>query len=277
MNKLIIALTVFAFMSCTDFYAQDFHGMAVYESKTTFKDFKFESKDMNDEMTKTIRESMEKQYEKTFILNFNKYESVYQEEQKLEAPSRGISMKMVSSGDGEIMYKNVKSKLKLAEEEFFGKEFLITDSLKVYNWELQSETKKIGDYTCYKAISVQRVTEEDLAEYEKAKVKQDAAKTAFFTVTEPQERITTVWYTPEISVNQGPGEFWGLPGLILEASHDNTIILCSKIVLNPKNKFEIKKPKKGKRVTKKQYDSLIEKQMEKMTEDDGVIHISVGE
>lgn len=256
-------------------FAQEFNGMAVYESKQSLKDMKIESKDINDEMMKGIMERMKKQFEKTYILNFNKYESVYQEEQKLEAPSAGFSMTKLGSSDSEITYKNVKNKLKIAEEEFFGKEFLVTDSLKVYNWELQNETKKIGDYTCYKAISVKKVTKEDLEKYEKEKVKQETAKTAFFTVSEPEEKVTTVWYTPEIPVSQGPGEFWGLSGLILEASFDNTIILCSKIIINPAKKFDIKVPKKGKRVTKKQYDSLMEKQMEKMTDSDGVIHIEV--
>lgn len=274
MNRLIITLMLMLFSSIAIF-AQEFNGMAVYESKQSLKDMKIESKDINDEMMKGIMERMKKQFEKTYILNFNKYESVYQEEQKLEAPSAGFSMTKLGSSDSEITYKNVKNKLKIAEEEFFGKEFLVTDSLKVYNWELQNETKKIGDYTCYKAISVKKVTKEDLEKYEKEKVKQETAKTAFFTVSEPEEKVTTVWYTPEIPVSQGPGEFWGLPGLILEASFDNTIILCSKIIINPAKKFDIKVPKKGKRVTKKQYDSLMEKQMEKMTDSDGVIHIEV--
>ncbi|RZJ98139.1 MAG: GLPGLI family protein, partial [Flavobacterium sp.] len=75
--------------------------------------------------------------------------------------------------------------------------------------------------------------------------------------------------------SQGPGEFWGLPGLILEASYDETTILCSKVVLNPKTKNEIKKPKKGKKVTKKEYESLIEKQMEQMTDENGAIRIDI--
>ena len=270
MNRLIIALVL---LTSATFYGQEFHGLAVYESKQSLKDMKIESKDGNDEMMKQIMERMKKMYEKTYILNFNKYESVYQEEVKLEAPSKGISMRTSGAGDDEVTYKNVKSKMKLVEEEFFGKEFLIVDSLKVYNWELQNETKKIGDYTCYKAVHFKKVSKEDLEEYEKEKVKQETAKTAFFTVSEPKERITTVWYTPEIPVSQGPGDFWGLPGLILEASFDDTIILCSKIVLNPKNKTEIKMPKRGKRVTKKEYDSLMKKQMEKMTNSDGVIEI----
>ncbi|WP_051224123.1 GLPGLI family protein [Flavobacterium tegetincola] len=274
MNRLIIALLVFL---PSVLLAQNFQGMAVYESKRSLKELKIESKDLNDDMMKKIMDGMKKQYEKTYILNFNKYESVYQEEQKLETPSSGFSMGFMSSSANEVTYKNIKNKVQLAEQEFLGKEFLVTDSLKVYNWELQSETKKIGDYTCYKAISVDRVTQEDLDQYEAEKIKQDTANTAFFTITEPKERIVTVWYTPEIPVSQGPGAFWGLPGLIMEASFDDTIILCSKIVLNPTKKLKIKAPRKGKEVTKSQYDSLIEKQMEKMTNQNGVILIEIGQ
>jgi GLPGLI family protein len=268
-------LVVLVLSASAKVLAQDFQGMAVYESKTSLGDLKIGGKDMNDEMSKLIMERMKKQFEKTFILNFNRNESVYEEEQKLEAPSNGFSVNMISSGGGAVTYKNVKSKVKLVKKEFFGKEFLVTDSLKVWNWELQIGTKKIGDYTCYKAVSIDRVTKEDLEEYEKAKAEQETAKTSFFTASEPKEKITTVWYTPEIPVSQGPAEFWGLPGLILEASFDDTIILCSKIVLNPKDKIEIKKPKRGKKVTNDEYERLIESRLEKMTDGDGTIHIEI--
>lgn len=278
MNKLVIRVTLGLMLLATKMMAQDFHGTAVYESKTNFKDLKVESKDGNDEMMKSIMESMKKQFEKKYFLNFNKYESVYEEEQKLNSPapaSSGFSMSVATTGDGGKTYKNVKEKQQIVEEDFFGKEFLITDSLKTWNWELKEETKKIGNYTCYKAIHITPVTAEDLKEFEEFKKKQDTGKTTMFMMDEPKERITIVWYAPEIPVSQGPGEFWGLPGLILEASFDETTILCSKITLNPKTKSEIKRPKKGKKVTKKEYDSLIEKQMEQMKDSDGNIRIEI--
>lgn len=278
MNRLVIGLTLGLALLTTKVVAQDFHGTAVYESKTNFKDLKLESKDMNDEMMKSLTESMKKQFEKKYFLNFNKYESIYEEEQKLEAPapsSNGFSFSAVTTGDGSKTYKNIKDKMQMMEEDFFGSEFLITDSLKAWNWELKSDTKKIGNYTCYKAISIDKVTEEDKKDYEEFKKKQEGGTNTFFMMDEPKDRVTTVWYTPEIPVSQGPGEFWGLPGLILEANYDDTTILCSKITLNPKTKSEIKKPKKGKKVTKKEYDSLIEKQMEKMKDGDGTIRIEM--
>lgn len=279
MNRLIIRATLFVLLLSTNMFAQDFHGMAVYESKTNLKDMKIESKDINDEMMKGIMENMKKQFEKKYFLDFNKIESVYYEEQKLDAPSAGsggFSMSFTSSsGGGGKTYKNVKDKTQIVEEDFFGKEFLVSDSLKVWKWELQSETKKIGNYMCYKAIHLDKVTAEDLKQYEDFKKQQETSKTTFFMMEEPKDRITTVWYTPEIPVSQGPGEFWGLPGLILEANFGDTTILCSKVVLNPKNKTEIKKPKTGKKVTKKEYESLIEKQMEQMKDENGAIKIEI--
>ena len=78
----------------------------------------------------------------------------------------------------------------------------------------------------------------------------------------PKEITITAWYTPEIPINQGPEGYWGLPGLILEVNDGKTIILCSKVVLNAKDKADIKAPTKGKVVSQKEYDDTIIKKME---------------
>lgn len=273
---LAFMVTVF---SASLMKAQDFHGQATYESKTIIKDdIKIDGPNMTPDMKAMFAEKMKKAFEKTYVLNFNKTESIYEEPQKLEAPgasSGGVVIKTASASDGKI-YKNIKSKMMLSEEDFFGKEFLITDSLPNWNWQLMNETKKIGNYTCYKAVSVIPVIKEDMEEYEKMKKKKSEGATQLFTVSEPKERTITVWYTPEIPISQGPGEYWGLPGLIMEVNDATTVVLCSKIILNPKGKITIKVPKSGKKVTKKEYDILIEKQMEQMKDSKGNIQIRIG-
>lgn len=264
MNRIIIAATLFVLVLSSKIAAQEFHGTAVYESKTHLGNIEIKGKDKDDEMVKMIKESLKKQSKK-YVLHFNRYESIYEEEQQLEAPSGGNKLSFTSSGGTGKDYKNIKDQVQIAEEDLGGKEFLVIDSLKTWKWELKEETKKIGNYTCYKAVSIDRVTAEDLKKYEDSKKKQEEGTTNFFGTREPKDSMTTVWYTPEIPVSQGPQDIWGLPGLILEANfNDVRIILCSKIVLNPKAKTEIKKPTKGKKVTKKEYDSLIEKYMEQM-------------
>jgi GLPGLI family protein len=71
------------------------------------------------------------------------------------------------------------------------------------------------------------------------------------------------WYTPQIPVSHGPSEFWGLPGLILEINNGNTIMLCSKIVMNPDEIVEIEAPEKGKIINKEDYQKTV---VEKMKE-----------
>jgi len=82
----------------------------------------------------------------------------------------------------------------------------------------------------------------------------------------PKEIVVTAWYSPDIPINQGPENYWGLPGLILEVSDGKTVILCSKIVINPKEKKEIKAPKKGKLVTQSEYDKIVADKMEEWRE-----------
>jgi len=79
----------------------------------------------------------------------------------------------------------------------------------------------------------------------------------------PKFRTITAWYTPQIPVNQGPKEYWGLPGLILEVSFDKTMLLATKIILNPKDKKPLKTPDKGKVVTQAEYDKNSSKKDER--------------
>lgn len=285
MKKLIILISLF--LSIT-FYAQEFQGTAVYESKTStaemMKNFGG-NREITPEMQKNIEERMRKMFEKTFVLNFNKSASIYKEEEKLDAPgtNNGGRMMMSMMGGGGTQYKNVKEKMYAVDKEFFSKEFLIKDSLPTYQWQMGSETKKIGEYTCFKATVVVATDPTDFRNFrmrgprnEENKEKEQKAKdsvnsnkkTNFMNddIEQIKEKTITAWYCPEIPINQGPDKYWGLPGLILEVNDGTTILLCSKIVLNSKEKVEIKAPTKGKQVTQKEYDEIVKKKLEEMRE-----------
>ena len=282
MFKVIFTLVMMV-VSYFGLHAQEFQGMAVYESKTSTADFKarFEgNKDITPEMQKNMEERMQKMFEKTFILNFDKSASIYKEEEKLDAPGQnGGGMRIMSNmmGGGGTYYKNVKSKSYTVDKEFMGKEFLVKDSLPNLNWKMEGETKVIGGYNCFKATAIRPVSTSDFRNF-RPKNKDDKKEVATTTDTKekktnfmdgidmPKEVTITAWYTPEIPVNQGPEVYWGLPGLILEVSDGKTIILCSKVVLNPKNKAEIKASTKGKEISQKEYDETVVKKMEEMRE-----------
>jgi GLPGLI family protein len=278
MRKIFLAV-----LGLTTFIAtaqKDFQGMAVYESKTSTADFvkNFDgNKDITPEMKTQIMERMKKMFEKTFVLNFDKSASIYKEEEKLDAPGQGGGGRMMASfmGGGGTYYKNVKEKQYTVDKEVFGKEFLIKDSLPNLKWVLTDETKKIGDYSCFKATAVKEASKSDFRNYRRKEKKDESAttekkdekKTNFFDeIDMPKEITVTAWYCPEIPVNQGPDEYWGLPGLIMEVNDGKTVIMCSKIVLNVKDKIEIKAPTGGDKVTQKEFDDIMMKKMKEMSE-----------
>ena len=260
---------------------KDFQGMAVYETKTSTSDISSRmqgNKEITPEMQKMIEERMKTMFEKTFVLNFDKSASIYKEEEKLDAPGQAQGgMRMMSSmmGGGGTYYKNVKEKKYIVDKEFMGKEFLVKDSLPQLDWKMESETRVIGGYNCFKATAVRPVSTSDFRnlkpkKQDEAKVgevkKEDTSKkTNFMDEFElPKEITITAWYTPEIPVNQGPESYWGLPGLILEVNDGKTVILCSKVVLNAKEKAEIKAPTNGKIISQKDYDETVVKKMQEI-------------
>ncbi|WP_053978511.1 GLPGLI family protein [Mangrovimonas xylaniphaga] len=270
---------LFMFVMTSMANAQEFQGKAIYESKTTIDMSNFGGgRQFTEEQKKMMAERMKQMFEKTFILVFNKTESIYKEEEKLETPGAGGPMRMMGNFTAGPQYKNVKDAQLLQEQEFFGKQFLIKDELPKLEWKMESETKQIGQYTCFKATAVKKVDDMDFRSMrprppkdrsesqDKEKAKDSTSKNIMDEVEVPKEIIITAWYTPQIPVNQGPGEYWGLPGLILEVNADRTTILCSKIVLNPDEKETIKIPSKGKEVTREEYNDIMKKKIEEMRE-----------
>lgn len=276
---------LFTFLATTisilSLQAQSFQGMAVYESKTSVGDKmpKLDNKDITPEMQKMIEEKMKAMFEKTFVLNFDKTASVYAEEEKLDAGdemSRGFKMMGSMMGGGGKQYKNIKDKTILQEKEIFGKEFLVSDTLPQIKWKMEGETKKIGNYNCYKATAVVPTDKSNLMNYRpkkgaeeeiKKKSDEEMKSTNFMDMIEmPKDKTITAWYTPEVPVSQGPENYYGLPGLILEVTDGVTTILCSKVVLNPKEKAEIKPLTKGQKVTQAEFADIMMKKMKEMQE-----------
>ncbi|PIA81758.1 hypothetical protein BFR04_13600 [Gaetbulibacter sp. 4G1] len=252
MKTIIKAVIVLLTLAITKVSAQDFQGVATYKSHRKV-DLKLGNENMNDEMQKQIQEQLRKQFQQEYKLTFSKHESIYKQVEKLDAPNpiqSGIQIR-VSQGSN-IMYKNIKENRFANKTEIFGKIFLIQDSLTNRKWELVNETKNIGDYTCFKAVFNDEYTTETLTQGGEIE-----------TVTKP--RTTTVWYTPQIPVNNGPAEFFGLPGLILEVNDGDLTLVCTKIVINPKEDIKIVEPSKGKKVTQEEFDKIRdEKSKERM-------------
>lgn len=231
-------------------------------------------REISEEMKNMIATQMKSALEKTYILTFNKDESIYKEQEKLENnPMIGGFQMMTGSFMPGPQYKDLKTGQIVEEKEFFGKEFLITDSIPKLDWKLGKESKQIGEYVVFKATAIKKVDSTDLQmarpkkKDAKEKDKTDAIEQDPMDLIEiPEEVEVTAWYTPQIPVNNGPGEFGGLPGLIMELSVNRTTILCSKIVLNAKKADKIEQPTKGKKVSREEYTKIVKEKTEELRE-----------
>lgn len=256
--------------------AQDFQGKAYYFSKSTMELGSWGAT-MSEAQKKQVYERLKNRLEKTYILTFSIEESMFKEDEKLDAIS-GATDSWGKNFTPGAQYKNVKTNTLLQDQEFYGKQFLVKDELLKLEWTMTSESKQIGEYMCMKAVAV--VPSDQLSWYnfswdklrnqnkesqpENAEENNTDSETDSTDIQEIKMTQIEAWYTPQIPVSHGPMEYWGLPGLILEVSADNTTMLCSKIIMNPAEKTKIEAPKKGTEVTKEEYQKIITEKMAEM-------------
>ncbi len=251
-------------------YSQELYGKAEYQSKYISKEQNETSNENEtkiEEFERAWQDGIKKETEKKYLLTFNSEECLYEQIQELEKPGNpsknSISISVSISGYSDNKYINFKENRKVTESEILGKQFLIIDELKCQEWKLLNETKKIGEFECYKAETIIKVSENELKEYEDY-LKKEQVKPSLFKLEKPKDQIITAWYTSEIPISFGPNNFCGLPGLILEINDGNLVILCTKITLKKEEKTKIKEPKRGKKVTQKEFNAIELKKMKSL-------------
>lgn len=248
--------------------AQNFQGHATYQSSRKMDGFNIKMEGMTPAMEEQIKERMKKQFQKEYDLKFNLTESVWSEVESLDGGPEaavsggGVRVVTMSAGGGGVTYKNTAENLFLKETEVFSKPFLVSDELEPREWEITNETKQIGNYTAQKAIFT------DIRESRVISFTSSSEGDKTKEETEPAIRMDTIkieaWYTPQIPVSQGPDNYWGLPGLIMEVNDGTTTYICTKVVLNPEEGVKIKRPSKGKKVTREELKAEIDAKMAEM-------------
>jgi GLPGLI family protein len=179
----------------------------------------FETKNMK--MDKWLRDIFENTPDVKAFLEFNNTEALYFVEDKMQNDGKATyNVNRTSAGGDDKYYKNTKTGEYFKENSTFGELLLIEIDEK--KWKITQESKKIGNYLCYKAI--------------------DIASTN-------RKMKPVVWFTPEIPVSFGPLKYNGLPGLVILVEMSKRTISVLEIILNPKDEIIIKKPTKGKKIT----------------------------
>lgn len=136
-----------------------------------------------------------------------------------------------------VTYKNHQTKQIISKTLFLGKEFLVTDTIAVEQFNIvENEVKEILGFECKKAIS--------------------------------SDGKNIVWYTEHIPVADGPINT-NLPGLILEAHLDQYIYTATSIDDNTKQSIVV--PTGGKKMTNAEFQEMVQKQTEMMKRGTGVL------
>lgn len=110
------------------------------------------------------------------------------------------------------------------------KETYISDALPKYDWKLIDEQKVISGYKCKKATTIKKIMNTN--------------------------QNIVAWYCEDLTINDGPMDFSGLPGFIMQIEiNDTTVIKFEKIKVVSKEKTEIKLPEIAvKPISTKEYE-----------------------
>ena len=147
---LIIPIPLLTFFTTED--AQEFQGKAYYFSKSRM-DLGSWGARISEAEKKQIQSRLKNRLEKTYILSFNKEESIFKEEEKVDAISGATDSWGSNFARGE-QYKNINTTELVQSQEFYGKRFLVKDALQKIDWNIGSESKQIGKYVCFKATAL---------------------------------------------------------------------------------------------------------------------------
>lgn len=138
----------------------------------------------------------------------------------------------IGGGDNET-YKNFALEKLIELRELGPKKYIIEDTLHKTGWKLEEETKTIIGHVCKKATG----------------------KSA-------QGSSLVAWYAEDIQTSSGPEQFGGLPGAILELNVNDAEIVFTALQVETKdfNKSMVKAPTGAKKITRKEFQKMMDDQ-----------------
>ena len=125
--------------------------------------------------------------------------------------------------DDDMIYNNYDSGRTISSKQVFEKLYRVDDSLLNIEWKITNDTRTIAGFECRKAVG------------------------RFY-----DSLYVVAFYTEEIVTPAGPGNYTGLPGMILGLAFPRffTTIFATKLELTPLKPNEFKAPIKGKKVNR---------------------------
>jgi GLPGLI family protein len=190
----------------------------------------------------SIVEQIKKQSKKKYQLCYHNGESVYRT-LKSESPNLSGNMIINIKTPEDITYRNHNTNKEISYKDFFGKDFLIENELKSGEWTVTDSTKMILDYLCKKAF------------------------------LRNGDKETVVWFCPNVPIKDG-AVYTGLEGIVLEVQSDKFNLTAIEISDEADCKIEI--PTKGKKISAKEFEKMVEKRIKAMEKESNRVEGSEG-
>lgn len=203
-------------------------GKVTYKSHKKMKTL-LDSTKYDKETIENVQGYFTKQFQKEYVLEFNKTKSLFFEKEKLDLNGS-------TNNSNDKLFKNFTTRRYVHKKELQGKVFSIQDTIQTKEWQIHQETKNIGIYSCSKA-TLQYKKNDSLI-------------------------LVTAWFTTQIPIANGPYLYDGLPGLILQADDGNFSYLCTSVEFQNESK-EFKTPKGGKVVSQYEFDVILSEKSKK--------------
>lgn len=247
MKKILFSLCVVSGLFAN---AQMKEGKVVYE-----RTIQIQRRNMNPDVANMVPPTRKDNFE----LLFSNNQSLWQAIQSAEGDNGTVSgpgFMFRMAGTNDVIYVNLDTKKRLDQRELFDREYLVEDSVRSLSWKLSDETKNILGHPVRKATA-NRISTRMQMSMENGEMKRQEV---------PDTAQVVAWFATDIPVSAGPSEFQGqLPGLILELDLNKGRQVFTAVELTPKVKVsDIKEPKKGKRLTEKEFVLERNKLMEEM-------------
>ncbi len=129
----------------------------------------------------------------------------------------------------------------IEKTDFLGRTFLIEGEPRPLPWRLTTERSTFLGYDCQKAVATQ-----DSTTYE-------------------------AWFTTQILASVGPEEYGGLPGaiLVLTRNEGKKTYVATHVSLEPIDPEMLAAPTEGQRVSRDEYDAIVEEKLAEMQAERG--------
>ena len=211
MKKIVLPLVIgIFFLNFQSMFSQNAKSVVVeYQQKMVVDEAKIAN--FPESMKEIVRA---KAKWKPAILIHNEDGSYYMLQDKMDSKTTQVNpnKKMTVKAGHKIYFNDFNTSNSYKEIHMHNEVVVVKDALSKYKWKLEPETKTIDNIKCKKANTV-----------------------------DGKGKKVTVWYTDQFGINNGPGDYYGLPGLVVYAEGGTYSYKLSKVNFSDK-KIELQKP-----------------------------------